>query len=445
MGAAVDKLTGLVGTQDCFDIPWSDLRPAQIAAVNERFQERIGAIKLLANRAEEGNIRSIRDRADIVPLLFAHTAYKSYPESWFTQGRWDRMGQWLDTITYHRVRGVDTKDVKDIDDWLECLDAAGHYVSCSSGTTGKCSMIPSSTADREFNKKSIVSSMAWATGIPANRQYKQFLLTPVPQNIRNIDSRLAIASAFAHTEIPFPGEPMTVGRVSRMVALRRSIADGTARPADIVWFEGTTKTREKALEDGLVTTAERIIAARGEPLLFMGFLFTMFRISEIVRSKGYSAKDFHPENAIISGGGLKGNLMPPDFREQIFGTFNMRPERVYQFYGMQEMNTIMPRCSAGRYHMLPWQLLLPLDQSGDNLLDFEKGEVEGRAAFFDLSLDGRWGGVITGDKVRVDHGKCACGHTGPHVADDIVRYADLPGGDKISCSGTIDAYIRGAA
>jgi hypothetical protein len=30
------------------------------------------------------------------------------------------------------------------------------------------------------------------------------------------------------------------------------------------------------------------------------------------------------------------------------------------------------------------------------------GEVEGRAAFFDLSLDGRWGGVISGDKISID-------------------------------------------
>jgi hypothetical protein len=73
-----------------------------------------------------------------------------------------------------------------------------------------------------------------------------------------------------------------------------------------------------------------------------------------------------------------------------------------------------------------------------------KGEIEGRAAFVDLSLDGRWCGLISGDKIRVDYGKCACGHEGPTVAREITRYADLPGGDKITCAGTIDAYIRGA-
>ena len=93
--------------------------------------------------------------------------------------------------------------------------------------------------------------------------------------------------------------------------------------------------------------------------------------------------------------------------------------------------------------MPPTVLLLPLDETGERLLATE-GEVEGRAAFFDLSMDARWGGLISGDKVQVDFGKCACGHQGPTIGGEITRFAELPGGDKITCAGTIDAYIRGA-
>ena len=73
------------------------------------------------------------------------------------------------------------------------------------------------------------------------------------------------------------------------------------------------------------------------------------------------------------------------------------------------------------------------------------GEVEGRAAFFDLSLDGRWGGVISGDRIRVTYDPCGCGNRSPSVHEDIQRYADMASGDKIACSGTIDAYVRGVA
>ncbi|MBP2452829.1 hypothetical protein [Mycolicibacterium lutetiense] len=90
----------------------------------------------------------------------------------------------------------------------------------------------------------------------------------------------------------------------------------------------------------------------------------------------------------------------------------------------------------------PWVLLLPLDEPGENIVDTSAGPVQVRGAFFDLSLDGRWGGVISGDRIDVDFGACDCGHQGPTIGPDITRYADL-GGDKIACSGTIDAYVGG--
>ena len=54
-------------------------------------------------------------------------------------------------------------------------------------------------------------------------------------------------------------------------------------------------------------------------------------------------------------------------------------------------------------------------------------------------------GVISGDKIMVDYGRCECGSNSPSIRDNITRYSDLPGGDKISCSGTIDAYVRGVS
>ena len=50
-----------------------------------------------------------------------------------------------------------------------------------------------------------------------------------------------------------------------------------------------------------------------------------------------------------------------------------------------------------------------------------------------------------GDKVSVRYGQCDCGHQGPTIGYDIVRYADLGDGDKITCAGTIDAYVRGVS
>jgi hypothetical protein len=445
VGAVADRLIVKVNDTDWNDTPWADLQPMQIAAADERLRERIGSIKLLANRAHEGGVTAVHDMADIVPLLFAHTAYKTYPEAWFTQGKWDRMGQWLDTITTHRVRGVDTQDVNDLDTWIERLAAVGHFVSCSSGTTGKCSIIPSSAADRAFVRGQVAKACSWGTGIAPNRGYKMFSLSAIAANFRTFDARQSIVDAFAAADHPFPGPKITVGQINAMVALRRKIADGNARPAEIAAFQETAAQREQTMGDALKKTAEALVANRAEKILFQGMQATMFQIAEMVQAMGFSAKDFHPDNVLFTGGGLKGATLPPNFRERIRDTFNVVPERAYITYGMQEINTFMPICKARRYHVPPWTILLILDESGDRLIAPTDGEIEGRAAFFDLAIDDRWCGLISGDKVRASYGRCACGHHGPTIDPEIMRYSELPGGDKISCAGTIDAYIRGAA
>ena len=68
-----------------------------------------------------------------------------------------------------------------------------------------------------------------------------------------------------------------------------------------------------------------------------------------------------------------------------------------------------------------------------------------RFGFLDLAYDGRWGGLITGDRVTVDFAeRCACGRAGPTLLDNIGRFVRPGEDDHIGCAGTIDAYIRGA-
>src|SRR3546814_766708 len=147
MGNAIEKLTGLVKAEHRYDIPFAELRDTQIEAMNERFQARKDAIKLLGHRAGEAKIDTIRSHAEAVPLLLPHTAYKSYPESWLMDERWDRLGKWMDTVSSHRVPAQDRSKVRDMDDWIEQLQAQGFFVSCSSGTTGKSAMLVASRQD----------------------------------------------------------------------------------------------------------------------------------------------------------------------------------------------------------------------------------------------------------------------------------------------------------
>jgi hypothetical protein len=440
-----DRLVGLVETANPFDMRFSELLPRQLAAINERFQDRVEKIKLLKNRAETGGITEIRTMADVVPLLFAHTAYKSYPESFLIEGKWDRLTKWLDTVSTYRVPPVNKESIGGLDQWLSQLEGQRHFVSCSSGTTGKCAMMNGSTVDLQFAGTSLLQAIVW-TGLKPNHDRRMISLGQVASTPRNHATGKPMAEAFSLPgTTPFRPDvpPITIGGITEMVLLRKKMADGTAKPSEIAHYEEQAGARERAIESSIEQSANALIENRHLPLHIMGLYGPLFQVAERVRSKGYSGKDFLGNTAFISGG-LKRAQLPADYREFIFATLNLSDERVCYAYGMQELNTTAPRCSAGRYHMAPWVMLLLLDESGENLIEpSTSGEVEGRAAFFDLSLDGRWGGVISGDKVRATWAPCACGNHSPSVNADIQRFADTANGDKIACSGTIDAYVRG--
>jgi hypothetical protein len=449
MGAAIERLTGLSQSDQRFDIAYPALREAQIEALNECFQERKGQIKLLGHRAKQADLTAVRGLEDIVPLLFPHTVYKSYPESFLSEERWDRLGKWLDTVSTYRVPPQDPSKIKDVDDWIGKLQEGGHYVSCSSGTTGKSAMLVASGKDMAWCGKENVAAYSWGSGVKPAQDRRMFGLAAVAHVPRNFYTGEAIRAALADPHKPpfqYPVPPITVGALTQMVVLRKAIADGTAKPGDIAQYEEISAARQKAIDDAVGITAEAVIAARKDKLHLSGLWAGIYNVAKAVHDKGYSAKDFNPDNSIYVGGGLKRAKLPDDYREFVYATFNISPDRNYQNYSMQELHSSMPRCQkGGRYHVPPWLVPLLLDKNGDELIPAGEGEIEGRAAFFDLSLDGRWGGVISGDKISIDFSPCQCGAKSPSIRDNVTRYADLEGDDKIGCAGTVDAYVRGVA
>jgi hypothetical protein len=452
---AVEQLTRLVDAPDRYDYTPQDVLAAQIEALNERFQDRVGRIKLLAHRAKEAGITEIRSMEDMVPLLFPHTAYKSYPESFLMEERWDRLTKWLGTVSPWPIEGVDLEGIADIDEWIARLAAKGYFISCSSGTTGKSAMLIASQVDMEWSKKDTVGVFAWGSGVKPARNRMMIGCAPVATVPKNTTIGEAQYAAFANPEWPrfhYPVPPITVGSLTKMVVMRKRIGDGTATPDEIAGFEATSAKRQAVLDAAILIAADEIIANRDKLLMVSGLWSGLYAVAKAVRDKGYDAKDFNPDNCIYVGGGLKRTQLPANYQQFVHETFNIPADRHFQNYSMQELNSGMPKCrEGGRYHLPPWMVPFVLNKDGDAMLPEQAhcmahgGEVDGRAAFFDLSLDGRWGGVITGDKVSIDFSPCACGNKGPSVRDNIARFADLEGDDKIGCAGTIDAYVRGVS
>jgi hypothetical protein len=449
MGKHADRLLSYMGGGEGYALSFDEIRDTQIAAIDERLQERIGRIKLVAMRAKDAGLTRVASLGDAVPLLLPHTAYKSYPESFLTDRRWDRLTKWLGTVAAYPTDDIDLSGVDDMDAWVAACAKAGQFVACSSGTTGKSAMLVASQADLDFTCRDGVAAVEWGSDIRrGDMRTVPGTGGTIAYTPRNAAIGGALMQAFADlSRLPAPSgmPPVTIGSMTRMITLRKSIAAGTATPGDIVEYEAESETRQKMLETAAQKAVEDIIAKRGERLYILGMWAALYALAAAVRKRGFSSKDFHPENAAYLAGGLKRAQLPDNYREFVYETFNLQPRFIYQMYSMQEINSSMPRCQKGhRYHLPPWLVALPLNKNGDALAEgFGNGEIEARAAFFDLSLDGRWGGVISGDRIQIDFSPCACGNGSPSIRDNITRYADLEGDDKIGCAGTVDAYVRG--
>ena len=437
----------IVDPDTAYDQPADALRPRQLAAAQALFETRCEQIPLLKRRADDAGISKISSFDDLVPLLFAHTVYKSYPPSFVQNGRWDRMLQWLDTLSVADVRNVDISGANNVDDWLERLWSAGHAVIATSGTTGKCSFLNHTMGDRELKWRHARYTVAWPFA-RANADRPVFWLGPIKGRQSSVEAAIGNAMNFGRPGQTFAlsQEPLLISEVSEMAAMRNRMVKGTATPDEISAFEKKTATKGERMRGDLRKFADQIFEHRHEPVFLTGLWAQHMLIIERARELGIGDGEFHPQSVISAGGGLKGVSLPEDYKEQVDRFYG----DVVRFaaYGMTEMAQTLPRCEAGRYHIAPGLIVLPLDATGERLIkpDQANGQpVEARFAFLDLMYEGRWGGLITGDKVSIDFSdRCACGRHGPTLLDNIGRYTQPGQDDHIGCAGTIDAYIRGA-
>jgi hypothetical protein len=423
-----------------------DLAALQLAAVDALFQERITQIPLLRKRAEDAGIARITAFADLVPLLFAHTVYKSYPQHFVEKGRWDAMLKWLQTLSVADVSNVDITDVRDVDDWVERLWAAGHAVLTTSGSSGKVSFLNHTMEDRARKTMHIRQTQTYP-------YIKPGAVRPVVWLGPMVGRNSAVEMAISIEEIwGLPGQsialdehPLLISEVSSTAAMRKKLADGTASPEEIEAFERAQNGKATAAADEMRRLADRILDMRHEPFIMFGLWAQHLMIRDRARERGIADGDFHPDTIIFPAGGIKGIALPDDYREQVAAFYG--PAIQIGNYGMTEMAQLFPRCPAHCYHAPPGLILLMLDREGERLLgpeDAVDGKITGRVGFLDLLYEGRWGGLITGDKATLDLSeRCACGLPGPMLTDDISRFSQSGEEDHIGCAGTIDAYIRG--
>ncbi|HME47200.1 hypothetical protein [Mycobacterium sp.] len=124
-------------------IPRDELEELQRRAMAIRFGQHRESIEMVRKLGDRLGITELGEFNDVVPLMFSHTAFKSYPPALVDNKRFDLMTKWLDKLTSHDLSKVDTQGCNSIDEWIDRLDEQTPLeVITSSGTTGTLSIIP---------------------------------------------------------------------------------------------------------------------------------------------------------------------------------------------------------------------------------------------------------------------------------------------------------------
>ena len=231
-------------------------------------------------------------------------------------------------------------------------------------------MLLASERDMDWSRRDTVSVFAWGSGVQPARDRRMMGLAPTAAVPKNLVIGQAQQDAFgdpAKERFRLPIPPITVGSLTKMVVLRKKIADGTALPGELADFERTSAARQAALDQAMTAGAEALVKYRDEKLYVSGLWNALYQVAKAVREHGlFSAKDFHPDNCIYIGGGLKRaqacrrlpGIRPPDIQHP--GQPGL-PELLHAGAAIPACR----KCQQGdRYHVPPWLVPFILDKEG---------------------------------------------------------------------------------
>jgi hypothetical protein len=431
-------------------LPREEIDRLQLAALRYRFdcmRNRIGYLKKLADALAIDRIVAIDD---VVPLLFDHTIYKSYPSSLLIKNRFDLVTAWLAKLTSRDLSGLDVRDCSSIDEWIDRLDSETDIrIHHSSGTTGTISFIPKSKSElMAYGKQLPLRFQDFGDPRPAVPMPKVDVILPAYRTGTSGSGRFndCIAQYVAHGDEQYIhcGHPGRVSADITFLAARVRAAKAKGEfsnleaPASLIArlneFEVDERKRSERMRDFLARITQELVGRR---VWLTGPATHLYPLATSALARGQS-RIFAANSVVASGGGAKGVKLSEDWRDRLAEFAGVK--RVMMNYAMTEISGFNRLCSHGYYHIVPWLIPFVLDpRSGESFP--RSGTVTGRMAFFDLLPDSRWGGFVSGDEVTIHWDPpCACGQSSPYLDYNITRFSEKQGGDdKISCAAAAEA------
>jgi len=436
-------------------LPREEVEAVQLAAMNLRLEQRRGQIKMLEKLASAQGITGFAALDDMAPLLMPHDVYKSYPVSLLAKQRFDQISTWLSRLTHHDISGVDVSGCDSIDSWLVRLrEETPLDVATSSGSSGTCSFFPKSKRDYRTSMMGLRVQLAQKFGEdprPGDIDDKIHAIIPLYRDGHASTGAFAKYSGevfakgdpeFWHTAFNFKisSDLMWLAARLRAAAAKGDASKVDVPPALLARREEWERTQKDMPHQQLEFVNRMIHQLQGQRVFVMGTSNLLYSAAKRGVDEGLSGV-FADGSVFMGGGGAKGVPLPDDLEEVVCKFFNT--DRMISAYGMTEMNSFSVLCDHDRYHVLPWVTVFLLDLDSGQPLP-RKGKQTGRSAFFDLTQDSTWGGIVTGDLVTVDWDhQCECGRTSVALEKKINRVSELQGGDdKISCAATPGAQAE---
>jgi acyl-CoA synthetase (AMP-forming)/AMP-acid ligase II len=430
------------------------LQELQLAALKQRFAQFRHSLAMLERLADSQDINRIASLDDVLPLLFTHATYKSYPASLLDKQRFDQLTKWLAKLTTVDLSKVDVSACRTVDDWLMTLRRATRLtVAHTSGTSGTMSFLPWSEPEWQRTAEHLVIANFQKFGEPAAPYtvplnlpciYPFFRHGCMAHTLINDGFVNIVAGSEENFHAAYPGRvsaDMLLLAARRCRAIARGQLDQLkiSPELDARREEFEAQQREMPQRVGAFFDTIRTTLA-GRQVFMMATSNLLFNMAENGLKSGIR-KVFDASSVICTGGGGKGMVLPDNWQEVVKEFLGV--DRLHMGYGMTEMSSTFPMCEHGHYHATPWVIPFLLDIDTGAALP-RTGTVTGRFAFYDLLASQRWGGFVTGDEVTISWDKpCPCGRTAPYLDGRIQRVSEKKndaGEEKITCAATAGAY-----
>lgn len=398
----------------------TQLRHRAIACCHAYYRATIPAYRRLCTEMAVGDtapLGVLAERCTVTEELF-----KSYDAGW-VGGDFAALSHWLRDVGAETVPAA-AAGARDVDDWLDRLEAGGLHVLYSSGTSGKLSFVPRGEA----------SWSAYRANGPSYLMYR----------VQRLGIDLA---AMDGAVLGFRGGRLGIqqagAELSRYLATVRYLYDWEIRAetlrtllAPSVLGAPMAASQDQAYWRFLATL--RRSSDAGRAVWLFGAPYQVHRLCALMQA--IDVPPLRPGSVVTLGGGWKAfegeRIDRPTLCALIESTLGVPAERVLEAYAMVELNTPLMRCPEDRYHVPP--ILEPWVFDDALLPRPPEDDVTGTFGFMDPTATSYPGFLATGDQVRLVRAPCPCGLVGPAIVGEVRRTS----GHEVRGCGGILATVR---